>query len=64
LASSDLTPQQRAALVLWLLMQQPMTTRQLAGKLGLTDRGTRDLLSTLSCVVPIYQHKRLWSILK
>jgi len=56
----ELTAQERAALALWLLLQYPMTTRELAERVELSMRGTRHLLSKLSRVVPLCYESRHW----
>ena len=56
--------QERAALALWLLQQQPMTTRQMAERLGMTYEGARCLLITISRTTPIYRDDddHLWRL--
>lgn len=60
---NELTPQQRAALALWLLMQRPMTAREMSRWLGLSVRGTYHLLSKIALVAPILNREGLWQIL-
>lgn len=57
-----MTPQERAALALWLLMQAPHTTQALAKRLEMTPSGTRRMLATISRVTPIYCYKGLWQV--
>ncbi len=52
--STEYTPQERAARALWLLMQEPMPTAEVARRLGLTPKWTRQMLRALCRVVPLY----------
>lgn len=60
--------QERAAIALWELLKRPHSTRELAQKLGLSDRGTLYLLCNISGVVPIYDYrdgrKTMWDVRK
>ena len=58
----SLTAQQRAALALWLLMQAPMSTRQIAEECGLSMQGARGMLHKLSLVVPLCYDRYEWWI--
>jgi len=60
--SSDLLPTERVALAMWLLMQQPMTTRNLALRLGMSIEGARVMLTKMSRVVPIHWHEGRWQV--
>ena len=62
ITTSELLAQERAALAVWLLMQQPMTTRDLAGRLGVSVEGARVMLIKISRVVPIHWHEGLWQV--
>lgn len=57
---TDLTAQQRAGLALWLLLQEPMKTRDIAARCGLSTAGARYLLWNLAAVVPLYYDRGLW----
>ena len=59
-----LVAQERAALALWLLMQSPMTTRQVAEKVGLKHESAREMLCRISRVVPLYFDGRVWRVLE
>ena len=63
----DMTPQSRAALVTFLLMQKvEMTTAELADATGISGAGVRYLMDNLSLAgVPIYKpcHGH-WAILR
>jgi hypothetical protein len=61
---SEFTSQQRAALAYHYLLQTPLTTETLAEKLGLTVRGTEQMLCLLSQVVPLYRQDGLWTVKK
>ena len=62
----EMTPQQRAGLAIYFLMQKGvrLTTRQLSEKLGITQRGTRRLLTNLSGVgIPLLRDEEgCWAI--
>jgi len=47
---------------MWLLMQQPMTTRNLALRLGMSIEGARVMLTKMSRVVPIHWHEGRWQV--
>lgn len=49
----ELTPTERAGLAVWLLLQGPMTPRELAGRLEMSPHGARALLRRLSGSVPL-----------
>jgi len=54
----ELTAQERAALVTWLLAGgAQMTTGDVATVTGLTPRGARTMLERLSRVIPIRQNE-------
>jgi hypothetical protein len=59
---AELTAQERAALALWLLMQGPQSTREIAGRCGMSMRGARDMLYRISRVVPLYYEGRYWRV--
>ena len=53
---AGLTPQERAGYTAWILARGArLTTRDLALRIGLTERGARAMLCRLSRVVPIRQ---------
>lgn len=60
--ASEYTSQERAALALWLLMQTPMTTTELATRLEMSSDGMRILLWKLTRVVPIFYHEGQWQV--
>ncbi len=60
----ELLPQERSAMALWLLLQQPMSTRKLADRLGLQIRSCRVMLIKIARYLPIYydEQERVWRI--
>ena len=57
-----LTAQQRAAHALWLLMQEPRTTREIANECDLSRQGALDMLHKLTLVVPLCYDRYSWWI--
>ena len=55
-------PYERAARALWLLMQAPFTTEQMAARLGVHYETARVMLSVMCRVVPLYKDKGFWRI--
>ncbi len=51
----DLTPQERAVLALWLLIQVPMSTREICKRCGMEMAGAWKMLNRISRVVPLYR---------
>lgn len=60
----ELAAQERAALTLWLLLQGPMSTAEVARRCGLTDRGALTMLCKISRVVPVYREAGRWWVAK
>jgi len=58
----DLTGQERAALALWLLIQSPMSTRQIAERCGITKSGAWQMLCKLARVVPLSYEGGEWFV--
>ena len=59
-----LTSQERAALALWLLIQVPMSTREIAERCGMQMAGAWKMLNLISRVVPLYRDGGKWRILR
>lgn len=61
---SEMTPQQRAGLVVWLLGRgHSFTTMEIARITGLTDRGASYMMEGLSRNLPlVFEHSR-WKLL-
>jgi DNA-binding IclR family transcriptional regulator len=59
-----LTPQERAVLALWLLIQVPMSTREIAERCGMEMAGAWKMLNRISRVVPLYRDAGKWRILR
>ena len=59
---SEMSAQERSALALWLLMQRPMTTKEVADWLNVSPRGARRLLCAIGRVVPVYKVNHIWYI--
>ena len=59
----EMVAQERSALALWLLMQAPLTTRQIADKVGLQHESAREMLCRISRAVPLYFDGRFWRVL-
>ena len=53
----DLTPTERAALVMYLLLQRKLTTSQVARRVAVTRQGAWALLTRISRVVPIRRNE-------
>jgi len=62
--SATRVPYERAVRAFWLLLQGPMTTSQIAARLGVHRQTAWELLTTISRVVPVYRHNQLWQICK
>ena len=60
---SDLSPQQRAALAVLLLLDRPMTTAEIAERCGLSTRGARAMLGRISRIWPLYVDAGRWTML-
>lgn len=60
----ELAAQERAALTLWLLLQSPMSTAEVAKRCGLSDRGALSMIHKMSRVVPIYRDRGRWFVQK
>jgi len=60
----ELTAQERAALTLWLLLQVPMSTAEVAARCGLTEQGARFMLNNMSRVVPLHLEDGKWHVRK
>ena len=63
-APEYLTSQERAALALWLLIQVPMSTREIAERCGMQMAGAWKMLNVISRVVPLYRDGGKWRILR
>lgn len=61
---TELSPQQRATLALWLILQQPQTTRQIAERCDLTMDGARAMLNKMGGVVPLSYERRRWCLME
>ena len=59
----SMTAQERAALALWLLLQQPHTTREISRWCGLSMSATRIMLHKIARVVPIQYDRREWRVI-
>ena len=59
-----LTPQERAVLALWLLIQVPMSTREISERCGMQMSGAWKMLNLISRVVPLYRDGGKWRILR
>lgn len=59
---SELSAQERAALALWLVMQEPLGNPELADRLGMTADGARVMMCKISRVVPICYVEHAWRI--
>ena len=59
-----LTPQERAVLALWLLIQVPMSTREISERCGMEMAGAWKMLNRISRVVPLYREGGKWRILR
>jgi len=60
----SLTPQERAVLALWLLIQFPMSTREISERCGMEMAGAWKMLNRISRVVPLYREGGKWRILR
>lgn len=57
------TPSERVALVVWWLAHgEGLTTKQVALLTGLQMRSARELLYSISRVLPIYQDGSIWQV--
>jgi hypothetical protein len=60
---NETTPQQRAALVTWWLVNgEGLRTQDVARITGLTCRGAYRLMESLSVVIPIYLDDHRWQV--
>ena len=60
----ELAAQERAALTLWLLLQSPMSTAEVAQRCGMSDRGALSMIHKMSRVVPVAYEAGRWYIEK
>ena len=51
-------------MALWLLVQVPMSTREIAERCGLEMAGAWKMLNLISRVVPLYRDGGKWRILR
>ena len=58
----QMTAQERAALAIWLIAQQPQTTAAIAQRMGMTLEGARVMLMKISRTVPIFHNNGFWQI--
>ena len=63
-APEYLTSQERAVLALWLLIQVPMSTREISERCGMQMAGAWNMLNRISRVVPLYRDGGKWRILR
>ena len=61
---AEMTSQERAVLALWLLIQVPMSTREISERCGMQMAGAWKMLKRISRVVPLYREGGKWRILR
>lgn len=60
----EMTPQQRAGLVIWLMGRgHTFTTLEVAHIVGLSYRGAADMMDNLSGKLPIYREFGKWKLI-
>lgn len=59
-----LTPQERSALAVWLVMERPMKTSELAKWLELTWHGADQLMCRMSRKIPFVKVDGYWHVLR
>jgi DNA-binding transcriptional regulator LsrR (DeoR family) len=59
---SEMVAQERAALAVWLLMQAPRTTGEIALRVGLSHAGAHAMLQKIARRVPIFFADGIWEI--
>jgi len=56
----ELSPQERATLALWLLLQSPLTTAEIAAHCEMTRSGALRMLGRMSRIIPLQVENGRW----